>query len=101
VPVNEALRSFVTYDPAPALQALRVPVLAVYGGKDLQVPPAQSEPVMRELLAENPDATIRTFDGLNHLMQPATTGHPREYGPTETTMDPQVLVLITEWVGAR
>ena len=101
IPVDEALRSFVTYDPAPALQALRVPVLAVYGGKDLQVPPAQSEPVLRALLDGHPDATIRTFDGLNHLMQPATTGHPREYGPTETTMDPQALALITEWLGAR
>ena len=101
VPVDEALRSFVTYDPAPALQALRVPVLAVYGSKDLQVPAAQSEPVMRELLAGHPDATVRTFDGLNHLMQPATTGHPREYGPTETTMDPQVLALIAEWLAAR
>jgi hypothetical protein len=100
-PVDEALRGFATYDPTPALEALRVPVLAVYGGKDLQVPPAQSEPVLRERLAGNPDATIRTFDGLNHLMQPAGTGLPQEYAAIGTTMDPAVLTLITEWVAAR
>lgn len=100
-PVDEALRNFATYDPAPALEALQVPVLAVYGGKDLQVPPAQSEPVMRERLAGNPDATIRTFDGLNHLMQPAGSGLPQEYATIETTMDPAVLALIGEWVAAR
>ncbi|MGH4006126.1 MAG: alpha/beta hydrolase family protein, partial [Pseudonocardiaceae bacterium] len=36
-----SMRSFVTYDPGPALDALDVPVLAFFGGKDLQVPPTQ------------------------------------------------------------
>jgi uncharacterized protein len=100
-PVDEALRSFVTYDPAPALAALRVPVLALYGGKDLQVPAAQSEPVLRERLAGNPDATVRTIDGLNHLMQPAGTGLPQEYAAIPTTLDPQVLELVATWMRER
>jgi pimeloyl-ACP methyl ester carboxylesterase len=100
-PVDEALRSFVTYDPAPALAALRVPVLAFYGGKDLQVPAAQSEPVLRERLAGNPDATVRTLDELNHLMQPAGTGLPQEYATIPTTLDPQVLELVTSWIGTH
>ncbi|MGH3476283.1 MAG: alpha/beta hydrolase family protein [Pseudonocardiaceae bacterium] len=45
-----SMRSFVTYDPGPALDALDVPVLAFFGGKDLQVPPTQSEPVLRKRL---------------------------------------------------
>ncbi len=95
------VESFLLYDPAPALRALRVPVLAFFGERDLQVPPAQSEGPMRELLAGNPDATVRTFPGLNHLMQPSTTGAPGEYAAIETTIDPAVLDAVTTWLGER
>ena len=98
---NEIMRSLLSYDPAPALQALTVPVLAVYGGRDLQVPPGQSEPVLRQLLAANPDATVQTFPNLNHLMQPATTGLPTEYATIETTIDPAVLDLYVSWLQQR
>ncbi len=98
---NENMRALLAYDPAPALSALTVPVLAVYGGRDLQVPPAQSEPVLRSLLAANPDATVQTFPTLNHLMQPATTGSPTEYAAIETTIDPQVLELYVSWLQQR
>lgn len=98
---NENMRALLTYDPAPALSALSVPVLAVYGGRDLQVPPAQSEPVLRSLLAANPDATVQTFPTLNHLMQPATTGSPTEYAEIETTIDPPVLELYVSWLQQR
>jgi uncharacterized protein len=98
LPVSPAFRAFVTYDPAPALAALDVPVLAFFGGKDLQVPPEQSEPAMRELLAGDPGATVRVLPGLNHLMQPAITGSPVEYGAIETTIAPEVLDLVTGWL---
>lgn len=94
-------RSFLTYDPGPALDALNIPVLAFYGGKDLQVPATQNEPALRERLADHPDATVRTFPGLNHLMQPATTGGLDEYARTQTTISPEVLHLITGWMQAR
>ena len=94
-------RSFVTYDPGPALDALNAPVLAFYGGKDLQVPATQSDPALRERFADHPDATVRTFPGLNHLMQPATTGSLDEYAQIETTISPEVLDLITGWLHAR
>jgi hypothetical protein len=98
LPVSPAFRSFVAYDPAPALASLHVPVLAFFGGKDLQVPPSQSEPAMRALLAGDPAATVRVLPGLNHLMQPATTGSPTEYASIETTMAPEALDLITGWL---
>lgn len=94
-------RAFVTYDPRPALEALDVPVLAFYGGKDIQVPPRQSAPVLRELLSDNTDATVRVFPNFNHLMQPATTGGFEEYAQIETTLSPAVLELVTNWLAAR
>ncbi|MCO1655396.1 alpha/beta hydrolase family protein [Pseudonocardia humida] len=94
-------RRLVPYDPAPALSALSVPVLAFYGGADVQVPADQSEPVLTELLADNPDATVRTLPGLNHLMQPSATGAPAEYATIETTVAPEVLDLVTGWLRER
>ncbi|MQY25497.1 alpha/beta hydrolase family protein [Nocardia aurantia] len=94
-------RSFLNYDPGPALSALRIPVLAFFGSKDLQVPPAQSEPPMRRYLGADPDAEVRVFDGLNHLMQPAGTGAVSEYGSIDTTIDPAVLDHVTAWLAAR
>jgi pimeloyl-ACP methyl ester carboxylesterase len=98
---DESMRSLLSYDPAPALQSLTVPVLAVFGGRDLQVPPEQSEPEMRRLLAGDADATVRTFANLNHLMQPAATGLPTEYATIETTVDPAVLDTVVSWLQQR
>ncbi|MEV6098804.1 alpha/beta fold hydrolase [Nocardia sp. NPDC051981] len=99
--VTPYMAALVGYDPAPALSALRVPVLAFYGSKDLQVPAAQNERPARTLLAADPDATVHVFDGLNHLMQPADKGTPDEYAKIETTIDPQVLTFVTNWLTQR
>lgn len=93
--------SFVDYDPAAALQSLRMPVLAFYGSKDLQVPADQNAPLARTLLASDPDADVHVFEGLNHLMQPATTGSPTEYGQIPITIAPEVLEYVTGWLTRR
>lgn len=90
--------SFLGYDPAAALESLRIPVAAIFGSKDLQVPVDQNAPLARTLLASDPDADVRVFDGLNHLMQPATTGSPAEYGQIQTTIAPEVLDYLTGWL---
>lgn len=96
-------RYFVKYDPRPALRHVRVPVLALGGGKDLQVPAAQNLPEIARALKEagDKDVTVRQMPGLNHLFQHAATGSPAEYGSIEETMDPEVLDLITEWILTR
>ncbi|MFB8004565.1 alpha/beta hydrolase family protein [Nocardia sp. NPDC056000] len=99
--ITPSMLALVNYDPAPALSALRIPVLAVYGGKDLQVPSAQNEGPARTALAADPDATVHVFDGLNHLMQPTKTGLVSEYGTIETTIDPAVLDMYTAWLTQR
>ncbi len=91
---------FLTYDPRPALRETRVPVLAVIGTKDLQVPAdtnlAATEQALRA--GGNGAITMRALDGLNHLLQPAPTGAPAEYGQIETTLAPEALDLIAGWV---
>jgi len=91
---------FLTHDPQPVLAQLNVPVLALYGGFDLQVLPAQNVGPMQAALDASPsaDATVAVLDRLNHLFQPATTGLPGEYAQIETTLAPAVLERLTAWI---
>jgi len=90
----------VRYDPQPALQRLDVPVLGVFGARDTQIDAAKNAEALRSALdgGAAPTSTVRVFDGLNHLLQPARTGRPSEYGRIETTVSPQALDLVTEWL---
>ena len=74
-------RFFLTYDPAPALRAVKIPTLALNGEKDLQVPFEQNLPAIEAALKAggNTDVTVRSFPNLNHLFQTSTTGAPAEY----------------------
>ncbi|MFE9574982.1 alpha/beta fold hydrolase [Nocardia sp. NPDC006044] len=96
--INRQYAALSTYDPASALRSLEVPTLALFGSKDVQVDAAANEPLMRKLLADNPKATVHTFEGANHLMQQAVTGMPDEYAIIETTIDPAVLDYLKTWL---
>lgn len=100
---SQSFASFLTFDPRPHLERLDVPTLALFGERDVQVDAEQSEGPMRDALAAagNDDATVITFPGINHLMQPADTGSVEEYADIETTIDPEVLDAITDWLRDR
>lgn len=85
------------HDPKPGIAAFDGPVLALFGSKDLQVPPSQSEGPMREVLTQD-GSEIIVLDGLNHLFQPAETGGMSEYINIETTFDPSALNAISDWL---
>jgi pimeloyl-ACP methyl ester carboxylesterase len=91
-------RYFLAHDPAPALRKLAIPVLAINGSLDLQVPALEDLAAMREALAGNARATIVELPGMNHLLQDAKTGAPNEYNDIEETMSPRALALICDWV---
>ncbi|HEX6203398.1 MAG TPA: hypothetical protein VF100_10365, partial [Thermoanaerobaculia bacterium] len=96
-------RELLAYDPAPVLARLRLPVLAIYGERDLNVSAAQSAPALEAALARagNADASVRTLPELNHLLQHAPTGNPAEYAQIEETMSEEVLDLVAEWIMER
>ncbi|HWA62598.1 MAG TPA: alpha/beta hydrolase [Caulobacteraceae bacterium] len=91
-------RFFLTYDPAPALRRLRIPVLALIGSKDLQVPADQNIPALRAALKDDRRAEVEELPGLNHLFQTAGTGAPSEYGDIEETISPRALDTVTNWI---
>ena len=96
-------RFFVTHDPRPDLRAVRCPVLALFGEKDMQVPAKENATEVEAALKAggNPDATVKIVPGVNHLFQAASTGLPTEYGLIEETISPSVLQTISDWILAR
>jgi pimeloyl-ACP methyl ester carboxylesterase len=96
-------RYFISYDPAAALQKVKCPVLAVIGSKDLQVPPEQNIPAIRNALqdAGNQKFEVDELPGLNHLFQTAKTGSPAEYAQIEETISPVALEKIAAWVAKQ
>jgi fermentation-respiration switch protein FrsA (DUF1100 family) len=97
------MRSFITYDPIPVLSRTTIPVLALNGSLDLQVPPSQNLPPIRQALqaAGNTRATVEELAGLNHLFQHATTGSPAEYATIAETMAPAVLAQVAAWLASQ
>ena len=96
--VTDWFRYFLDYDPRNDLAASRIPLFAIYGALDLQVPPDQSIPVLEKINANHGKIDIRTFPELNHLFQHATTGLPSEYGMIAETLAPEVMLAIKQWV---
>jgi pimeloyl-ACP methyl ester carboxylesterase len=97
------MRFFLTYEPATALRHVKVPVLAINGSKDLQVPPKENLAAIEKALREsgNKDFTVKELPGLNHLFQTAGTGSPEEYATIEETMSPLALQTIADWINQR
>ncbi len=93
-------RYFLAYDPATTLREVTCPVLALYGDKDLQVPPGQNIPAIRKALQDggNKHYEVDELAGLNHLFQTAKTGSPTEYAQIEETISPIALDKIATWI---
>lgn len=92
---------FLRYDPAPNLAHIKVPILALNGSLDRQVPPTANLAAIRAATRGNPDVSTTELPGLNHLFQPATTGAVGEYRDIETTVAPIALDAMTEWLTKR
>ena len=93
-------RYFLTYDPAGTIERVTVPVLAINGENDLQVPYEEN---LREIEAAlrrggNMQYEIHALPGLNHLFQHSDTGSPAEYQAIEETWSVEVMELIADWI---
>ncbi len=92
---------FLSYDPVPVLEKTRLPVLALNGALDLQVPPGPNLGAIERALrkAGNDRFAIKEFPRLNHLFQTAQTGLMDEYARIQETIAPAVLDTIADWIG--
>jgi pimeloyl-ACP methyl ester carboxylesterase len=90
-------RDFLAYDPRPALARITVPVLAITGGQDVQVPPQDVAAIGR--LVQGPFEGHVASD-LSHLFRPdPTSAGPRAYRrAVRQPVDAEILGLITSWI---
>ena len=93
-------RFFLHYDPRPILEQISVPVLAIFGEKDLQVPHELNVPEIEAAFqrGNNEATTVRVLPGLNHLFQQAESGAPSEYQQIEETFNQSALELVSSWI---
>lgn len=93
-------KSFYHHDPRPALGALSVPVFAIIGELDLQVPAEPNLGAMESAFTggRRTQLALHRAPGISHLLQRATTGRMEEYLEIEETISPDVLTLIERWL---
>jgi fermentation-respiration switch protein FrsA (DUF1100 family) len=94
------MQFFIKYNPAPALEKVKCPVLAINGDKDLQVPSQVNLDAINKALVKggNKKVTIKELPNLNHLFQECKTGSPQEYSEIEQTFSPLALSEILNWI---
>ncbi len=93
------MKFFLGYDPAPALEKMKQPVLAVLGEYDLQVPAESNRQAIEAALARgNEDYEIVVIPGANHLFQLAETGSPSEYAALAPEFAPGFLGTVSDWI---
>ena len=97
---NPWMHYFIKYDPSPALEKVKCPVLALGGEKDLQVSSKENLEAIKNALTKggNNKVTIKELPNLNHLFQESNTGIPNEYATIEQTFSPIALNEILKWI---
>ena len=90
-------RDFIRYDPAPALREMTVPVLAITGGHDLQVPP-DDVAAIGQLVGGGFEGHVA--GDLSHILRPDpdSVGPPGYRRAVRAPVNPEVLSLVTDWI---
>lgn len=98
----EQQRLFYHYDPLPALARLRVPVLALFGGRDPGIPADKNSLAWREALARPgaPPNKLVVFPTANHIMFDAITGSMYEIERLQRFV-PEYRAVLVRWLERR
>ncbi len=94
-----SLTSFLYHDPSSDYEKLKIPVLGLFGGKDLQVTIAQNKDRMENaLLKSGTIYDFLTFNEANHYFQKAVTGQKEEYGTLVPKFVDNFSRAISAWI---
>jgi pimeloyl-ACP methyl ester carboxylesterase len=93
-------REFINYDAKKYVKKLKIPVLAINGARDIQVPPTSNQKGFETHFAKQTKdlSEAMIVEGLNHLFQHCTRCDIMEYGDLEETFAPEVLQQMREWI---
>lgn len=90
---------FLRSKPAACLKNIKIPTLALFGEKDVQVPATENIGKLKESIGSGKENfRIVELENLNHLFQESSTGLPNEYDQLEQTFSPKALGLISGWI---
>ncbi|WP_108667912.1 alpha/beta hydrolase [Euzebya rosea] len=90
------LREFMAFEPAPLLERVSVPVLAVTGAGDVQVDPEDVE-AMRQLVTAAPFEG-HVVDGVNHILRAGDPSPTTYRTQTGNPLDARVVSHVTRWL---
>ncbi len=102
------LRTSLDIDPILAIQRVRMPILILQGGSDVQVLPQDLPRLVKAAKSSNRDVTAHVFPGDNHLFMRALPDEPRtpqaalqQYLTVPSYIDPVVLKTLIDWLNAH
>jgi hypothetical protein len=95
---NPRFRFNMTYDPADDLQAIEVPVLALFAAYDDVVIAEQNMTSLEDALRYNETVTTAMIPDVNHLFLSAETANPSEWTARTTELSTPLLERIREWI---
>jgi len=89
----------MTYDPAPALEKLKIPILAVWGGRDTFVPVPKTVAVFKRAMAKagNRNYVIKVYPNGSHSLLETATGSPST-GGKERVFSPRLHTMVGDWL---
>lgn len=91
----------IRHDPIALLAAVPAPILALFGGTDMQVDATENARALRPLAQARPDHApleVVVFEGLNHLFQRSDSSDPDDYARIATTIEPEVLARLIRFL---
>ncbi|TDO24538.1 alpha/beta hydrolase [Pedobacter duraquae] len=93
-------RYFIQYDAPKTIGAIKVPILAINGDKDLYVAADSNLANWKSYAAAggNNNVTTIKMPGLNHLLLPCQTCDAAEYTKIQSGVSPEVLAIIKNWI---
>ena len=86
----------IAVDAGAEIKNINCPFLAINGTLDTQVDASKNLGVIRR--ANSKKAVVKELEGLNHLLQHASTGEMAEYSGIRETIAPEVLEIIVDFI---
>ena len=92
-------KSMIEFETAGYIAEADVPMLALFGEKDMQVAAKSNQKKAEQLKIDfDLELDIVVIEEANHLFQKANTGMPGEYGMLERVFAPGFVETIIEWL---
>jgi pimeloyl-ACP methyl ester carboxylesterase len=93
-------QSLLSFDAAKVAHDVDDPLLIVHGDVDREIPVAHANQLAEAARKGSHDSvTVNIVRGVNHLMQPATSGDIGEYATLKNKgVSPEVIAAVTGWL---